>query len=290
MTQKVSDLRRMAEERKPRSTNRAMQFQTLERPASRADIMTLEHELEHKLRLILDNQLTSEKDFGTEFKYEPNREQMMVVKDKMRKDLLSHTPQQFKHSLPNKEPWCDEFIQFECIKSLSEEQFMKFSDMLGVSSAEWGSMSRKLRLTYAHAHETIVKSWMQLRSAYLSVYQEIEGYKKQLSEMRHALSTKEAEVSRKFDDELARITREFQHEKDRNAEKLVQVELKNEQMGDTLKYLNGLFRNMQIDGGAVKTVDLQVAIPLLPLSRYLAHPFMLVYRRRTCAWRGRTRI
>lgn len=80
-----------------------------------------------------------------------------------------------------------------------------------------------------------------------------------IESLQYSLTHKEAEISHRFDNEIARITREFNTEKDRDHEKVVAAELKVDQMSDTLKYLNGIFRTMQIDGPALKTADLQAA-------------------------------
>jgi uncharacterized coiled-coil protein SlyX len=56
---------------------------------------------------------------------------------------------------------------------------------------------------------------------------------------------------------------EYQDEKLRDQEKLAQTELKMDQMSDTLKYLNGIFRAMQNDSQSLKTSDMHSLIARL---------------------------
>jgi uncharacterized coiled-coil protein SlyX len=49
----------------------------------------------------------------------------------------------------------------------------------------------------------------------------------------------------------------------RDQEKLAQTELKMDQMSDTLKYLNGIFRAMQNDSQSLKTSDMHSLIARL---------------------------
>lgn len=170
VTQKVSDLKRMADERKhhsvtrkPSSPTRGLSYGTTERPASRAEIGALEQELEEKVRLVLDNNYKRSSDeFGASFVYEPHRENMLITREKMLKEFNSSSAD-LGH-----EPWLETYVQCECLKVLCDEISMKFSDMLGVSSSELGSISRKLRLTYSQCFQQMMLSWKALRESYLA--------------------------------------------------------------------------------------------------------------------------
>lgn len=84
-----------------------------------------------------------------------------------------------------------------------------------------------------------------------------------MSDLEEDIQTKEEEVARRFDDDIARMHREFALERERDQEKIAQAQFKMDQMSDTLKYLNGIFRTMQNDGSTLKTTDLQSVVSRL---------------------------
>lgn len=259
LTNKISDLKRLSEEKKsltvkpPTSPSRQPGTPLLERPASRMEITALERELEDKVRLILDTSAKprTHDTFGEEFVFQPTKENMQMTKERMLTD--------FGASIYDieKEPWLESYIRCECLKSMCDEVSSKFSDMLGVNSNELGNVARKLRLTYKQSFEQMALSWKALRKEFLHNGDELQGLKSQVKKLQHELAHKEDEISKRFDNELIRLNGEFNAERDRDKEKLLQAEFKMDQMADTLKYLNGIFRTMQGDGSSMKNADLQ---------------------------------
>lgn len=106
-------------------------------------------------------------------------------------------------------------------------------------------------------------SWKSLRKQFLADESELDNLRKQIANLQRRLDNKENEVSERFDREIARISREYQEEKERDQEKLSQAELKMDQMADTLKYLNGIFRAMQNDSATLKTSDMHSLVTRL---------------------------
>ncbi len=279
LANKISDLKKLADERKqlivsrtPGGTGKLSSSPTrqntasasasaplLERPASRVEIHSLELELEERVRLVLDssNFVRNPNEFGLEFSYQPHKEAMMLTRERMLNDLHA-TLQDLEH-----EPWLDSYVKCECLKQTCDEVSSRFADMLGVNSTELGSVARKLRLTYKQSFEQMAVSWKNLRKQFTSNETELSNLKKQIAVLTRRLENKEEEISSRFDKEIARISREYQEEKERDQAQLAQAELKMDQMSDTLKYLNGIFRAMQNDTASLKTADLHTLVAKL---------------------------
>eukprot|EP01034_Spumella_vulgaris_P030586 gene30586-37827_t len=97
---------------------------------------------------------------------------------------------------------------------------------------------------------------MNLRNTYLSNKDEVNSNLSLIHKLKSDLDNKEYELNTKFDLEVIRINKEFHNEKARDLDKLTATEFKMDQMSDTLKYLNGLFKTMQDDTSTLKTGDL----------------------------------
>jgi hypothetical protein len=226
----------------------------LERPPSRMEITTLEQELEERVRLVLDMSSYTKKsdaEFSDGYSFEPHRESMMVVRERMLAEFGVDS-----NSL-HQEPWLDSFIKCECLKLMCDDVSSRFADMLAVHSVELGSVLRKLRLTYKQSFEQMHSSWKTLRTSFLDHSHDLTLSREVIKKLQSDLENKENEMNRKFDSEINRLNAEFNAEKARDQEKLHQTEFKMDQMSDTLKYLNGIFRTMQSDGATIKTADLQ---------------------------------
>jgi len=155
------------------------------------------------------------------------------------------------------EPWLDSFIKCDCLRVMCDDVAAKFADMLAINSVELGSVLRKLRLTFRQSFEQMHGSWRHLRQTYLDTSTNLTDSQNTIGKLRSDLESKEVEMNKHFDSEVMRLNQEFNAEKARDQEKILQTEFKMEQMSDTLKYLNGIFRTMQSDGATIKTVDLQ---------------------------------
>jgi len=237
-----------------------------ERPASRVEIVSLEYELEQRVRLVLEmdeidmntiteyknieSKIDDVKDFS-DYAFQPHRESMMVTRKRMLADFGVDP------STIYLEPWLDSFIKCECLNTMCDEVSTKFADMLAVNSIELGNVLRKLRLTYRQSFEQMHHSWKNLRQSYLNIDTELSDCKERIKKLSSDLTNKERHMREQFEGELKQLSAEYNAEKVRDQEKIAQTEFKMDQMSDTLKYLNGIFRTMQTDGNAVKAADLQ---------------------------------
>jgi chromosome segregation ATPase len=128
--------------------------------------------------------------------------------------------------------------------------------MLSVTSTELGVVLRKLRATYKQSFEQINISWKELRTSYLYKSKALVESNEIIDKLKIELNHKENQIRDEFDEEIVRLNVEFVAEKNRDKDILKQTELKMEQMSDTLKYLNGIFKAMQSDASTTKTADL----------------------------------
>lgn len=129
--------------------------------------------------------------------------------------------------------------------------------MLSVSSYELGNVLRKLRLTYKQSFEQINSSWKSLRSAFLNASKELGRCRQKMLSMKSELDGKEVQVQAHFHMELKQLQAEREAERAADKDQIAQAEFKMDQMNETLKYLNGIFKTMQSDTSSLNTVDLQ---------------------------------
>jgi len=226
-------------------------FNIQERPASRMEINSLEVELEERVRLVLDTDesVNSSTSLGA-ISFQPHKEAMSLARERMLSEL--NPP----HDNGN-EPWLDTFIKCECLKITCDEISSKFSDMLSVSSYELGNVLRKLRLTYKQSFEQMNLSWKSLRSAFLNTSKELGRCRQKMVSMKSELDGKEVQVQARFHMELKQLQAEREAERAADKDQIAQAEFKMDQMNETLKYLNGIFKTMQSDTSSLNTVDLQ---------------------------------
>ena len=129
--------------------------------------------------------------------------------------------------------------------------------MLSVSSFELGTVSRKLKLIYKQCFEQILNSWQTMRIAFLTKARDLSKSQAKIKSLQEELDNKEVEVKANFDKDINRMKTFMADEKLKSEEKLAQAEFKIQQMADTIKYLNGIFKNMQSDTQSINNVDLQ---------------------------------
>lgn len=235
----------------------------LERPPSRAEISYLEFELDERVQLVLQDYeevKTEAESFGEYTTFQPQKENMIMLRNKMLSEFNKNG-----HAAIQSEPWLDNYIKSECLKTMCEEVASKLSDMLSISSIELGNVMRKLKATYHESFQRSNESWKQLRTTYLEDKKMVSSNQITIKRLQADILNKETELNRRFEVDLARVTKQFQDEKERDAEQLKQAEFKMDQMGETLKYLNGLFKTMQGDTSTHKSGD--IASKCLRLER-----------------------
>lgn len=231
-----------------RRTPQKQSLNNLERPASRAEISALESELEDRIRLVLfEFEQPEEKSNGL---YSASKENLRLTRDRMLIELGADV------SALELEPWLESFIKCECLKTMCDEVSSKLSDMLSVSSTEFGNVLRKLRMNYKQTFEQMRQSWMKMKQALEHTRLQLKNAEKNSEQLQFQLSNKDNQVQSEFEAEIQRMNEDFKIERAREREKLRQTEFKMDQMSDTLKYLNEIFKTMQADASTAKTADL----------------------------------
>jgi hypothetical protein len=221
-----------------------------ERPANRSEISNLEIELDERVRSVFDSAKADLEAVETGDMYQPHKDSVFLVRDRIFNEFDVD-----KASL-DKEPWLERLIKCESLIVVCDEVSSKLVDMLSVSSTELGNVLRKLRHTYSQSFDQMRTGWKHLRSQLLTSEGELLKDENLLKKLRQELREKEREVRLKVEGELHQLTQEFSVERTRDKEKLASTEFKMEQMSETLRSLNGIFKAMQSDGGAARTSDL----------------------------------
>lgn len=246
--------RKLANKRIPISSTRkpppGVSYSIQERPPNRVEVARLESELEDRLRSVLHSEATDLEAVQTGNMYQPHRDEMMIIRDSIHKEF------NILNSDVSKEPWIDKLIQCESLRSTCDDVASKLTDMLSVNSSELGNVLRKLRMTYKQTFEQMRKSWRSLREIYLENEKELTKGRQSISSLQDDLRAKDRQIRNQIDKEIADITRQYDSERMCDKELIAQTEFKMDQMSETLRSLNGIFKTMQTDSSSLRGFDL----------------------------------
>ena len=224
-----------------------------EKPASRAEIAALEAELQTKLALtdgltVASNAVPALSD-GLR---EPLREGLLLQRSRLLRRLG------VEESSLTDDSGLRLRVQAETTLDVCDDTAGRLSAMMSVASAELGVVMRRLRRAYSRGFEEMRLSWDAVRAAQQSQERELVQLRARLNGFESDLLEREAVVRRRMDLKLAEVQRQFQLEQDRDAQKLRDAEYQILQTSESLRALNGIFRTMQQDEGALKAADLQL--------------------------------
>lgn len=221
-----------------------------ERPANRTEINGLENELEERVHTVLHFEEADYEAVESGNMFQPHRDAMAIVKDRVFREF------DIDDEIISREPWLEKLLKCEYLTVTCDEVAIKLTDMLSVGSTEFGNVLRKLRLTYKQSFQQMRLSWQILREEYHIRDTDLTFAKEKISHLENQLLTKENDVKYNFDIEISNLKEEFKHEKEADRKILAESEFKQDQMAETLRSLNGIFKTMQTDGGATKMADL----------------------------------
>lgn len=223
-----------------------------ERPANRSEISKLENELEERISAVLYTEITDLYNLETGNMYQPDRDAMMICRDKVIKELMITVDELLK------EEWTDKLIRCECLRETCDDVSKKLCDMLSVSSAELGNVLRKLRYTYIQSFEQMRISWEYLRSVYIENKKELFETRDDMALLRADLNEKDGDIKLLVDKEVSLIRSALEREKQELKEQLDQSFAQVDQLSESLRTMNGIFKTMQGDFTASKTQDLNL--------------------------------
>ena len=227
-------------------------YSITERPANRSEISKLENELEERISAVLYTEITDLHNLETGNIYQPDRDAMMICRDKIIKELIITTDELLK------EEWTDKLIRCECLRETCDDVSKKLCDMLSVSSAELGNVLRKLRYTYMQSFEQMRISWEYLRSEYLANKSELFETRDSMALLRADLNEKDGDIKQLVDKEVSLIKSALEREKQDLKEQVDQSYVQIDQLSESLRTMNGIFKTMQGDFTASKTQDLNL--------------------------------
>ena len=227
-------------------------YSITERPANRSEISKLEYDLEERISAVLYTELTDLRNLETGNMYQPDRDAMMICRDKIVKEL------QITNDELLKEEWTDKLIRCECLRETCDDVSKNLCDMLSVSSAELGNVLRKLRYTYMQSFDQMRISWEYLRSEYLANKGELFQTRDNMALLRADLNEKDGDIKLLVDKEVNLIKSSLEREKQELKEQLDQSYIQIDQLSESLRTMNGIFKTMQGDFTASKTQDLNL--------------------------------
>lgn len=221
-----------------------------ERPANREEIASLERQLEDRIRTVLYAQETDHRAVETGDLYQPHKEAFTIIRDRLLHEFCATSEEL------DSEPWLERLIQCEGLMDVCDGVSSQLNDMVSVNSSELGNVLRKLRFSYKQSFEQMRAGWKQLRGHLMDSNSGLSQAEELIRTQNEELKDKELAVRKKFDLEIAELTKHFELEKARDKERLISTEFKMEQMSETLRSLNGIFKAMQTDGSAARTADI----------------------------------
>lgn len=220
----------------------------VERPATRHEIEALNVELQDRIKSVMENSRNPGMS-STVMAYEPHKDAVALIRDRM----LHEFGASLKAS--TEEPWLEDLIKCECIRDICDSTALKLTDMLSVSSTEFGNVLRKLRQTYREAHEQMREGWVGLRERYVDICAELESVKVINSRLETALQESEQDIRSKIDAEVFEMRAAYEEERSKDREHVLKTEQQMAEMSVTLRDLNALFKTMQGDADAAIASD-----------------------------------
>lgn len=222
-----------------------------ERPPSKLEIDALEVELSERLRTISDLAKAELQAVETGQMYQPHKDALILARDRILKEFEMN-----EECFHREHAWMDKLVKCESLKHVCEGVASQLVDMVSVTSTGLGNVLRKLKYTYKQSFEQMKDSWIELHDSYIDNTDELREKTIQLESVRADLNNLEEEMRQKVEAKIEQLTNEFENEKQRDKEQLIATEFQVEQMTETLKSLNGIFKTMQADGSAINASDL----------------------------------
>lgn len=219
-----------------------------ERPATRLEIEGLYEELQQRTQAVSENPNAAA---GTckVTAYKPHKDAVALIRDRMKHEFSSCL-----QGLPD-EPWLEGLIKCESLRDICDSTSSRLTDMLSVTSLEYGNVLRKLRHTYRLSHEQMRLSWVALRERHLKTCSELDELKATNVSLEAALRESEQDIRSKIDAEVFDMRKSYEEERGRDREHVLKTEQHMAEMSLTLRDLNALFKTMQGDADAAMASD-----------------------------------
>jgi hypothetical protein len=93
----------------------------------------------------------------------------------------------------------------------------------------------------------------QLFKFFIDTKSDLDLCRIELASVQEELASKEGDMKKTVGYEILRVTTDFEKQRAIDQDTIVQTEYQMEQMSETLRSLNGIFKAMQSDGSAART-------------------------------------
>ncbi len=220
-----------------------------ERPATRLEIDALNEELLERVKAVLEEPEATTNYATATAAVDPHRDAVALIRDRMMKEFVSDV-----RLLPN-EPWLGDLIKCECLREVCDEAARRLTDMLAVTTTEFGNVMRTLRATYRQSFQQMRLSWEKLRSKHMQLESELQSSKNTVERLQGALEIREQDIRQKIDAEVFEMRNMYEKERAKDREHVTKVEHQMSEMAVTLRDLNALFKTMQGDADTAIASD-----------------------------------
>lgn len=222
----------------------------VEQPATRGEIHTLELELQERIKIVMCLEEAEIEALESGNLFQPHKDKLVFIKNQLLNELNS-SDERYEN-----EPWLHRIVACQALTDVCDDVTGKLVDVVAVTSNESGNVLRRLRSTYSQSFTEMRSSWRLLYGRYLEMEQEIAEGRQQMADLTEKLRDSEQRVREDVQGEIDDMRKFNEQERIRDREVQRQTEFQMEQMSETIKNLNGIFKTMQSDVDAARSADL----------------------------------
>lgn len=182
--------------------------------------------------------------------FDPLKDSMLLFRSRLLKHL------QVTEETAQREQSLHLLIQAESMNSICDETAAKLCAMVSVASSDLGAVMRKLRAAYADCFRDAREAWKEVHSRWKQDEEELGVLRSRLASYADDLKERETLVRRRMEVKIAEMERQHAEQADKDNLKLKEAEQQIQQMAESLRALNGIFKTMQQDEAATKATDL----------------------------------
>ncbi|GLD97391.1 hypothetical protein PINS_up006075 [Pythium insidiosum] len=244
------------------SSGGANSLTNVERPSRRVDVLDLDRCLEIAMRYVQQKK-GKQHQRGVEV---VNTATAMALIDRDFMTLQAKVAQRYGSTFESvgggAVPATDDEPHNELACLLFEQKwsdiiFGELEAMLTTSFLEQGVLLRKARIRYAKAFNQLQKLFEKQSMRLRDTLSTLEETRKELADASEHHAQDSVQMRVHYEDEMKRVTADFELRNEELERKLTEAREQMAKMGDTMKTLNTIFRQMREDTEKVKAVELR---------------------------------
>lgn len=233
----------------PQAIPRRTRDLNAENPVSRGEVIDLESELQERVKtvMLLEEYVTNALHSGQV--YQPNKDRYILLKSKLQNEL------QPGDTGEGDGPWLDRLAKCESLLEICDDISARLASMVSVHSCEMGNVLRAVRSTYRQSVSEMKASWRLLFDRFSEVNRDLYDRTEEVQDLTEQLREKEKIVREEGEAQMDDMKKYYDQQHAADMDDLRKSEFQIEQMSETLKNLNGIFKTMQNDVDVSRASD-----------------------------------